>query len=106
MAFTETEINQAYAATKSLGSPIGRDDTDARKLTIEQAKALGNWCDWQSCSTFEDKDGNPFPLQAVLDLWHASVVYEDFESWFSEEPKAARKAYVAICKRHKIRHGA
>ncbi len=55
---------------------------------------------------FRGSEWQPFPLQAVLDLWHASVVYEDFESWFSEEPKAARKAYVAICKRHKIRHGA
>jgi hypothetical protein len=103
---TETEITAAYAATASLGSPIRRKDTDAGKLNIEQVKALTNWMDWQSCSTFEDRAGNPFPIQAVLDLWHASIVYEDFESWFEEEPKAARKAYVAVCRKHRIKHGA
>jgi hypothetical protein len=106
MAFTETDLNSAYSATKSLGSPIGRNDTDAGKLTLEQAAALTNWVDWQTCSTFEDKNGKSFPIQAVLDLWHASIVYEDFESWFSEEPKNARKAYAAICCKHKIQHGA
>jgi hypothetical protein len=103
---TETEISAAYAATTSLGSPITRADTDARNLTIEKTKALTDWADWQACSTFEDRDGNSFPLQAVLDIWHASIVYETFDSWFSEEPKAARKAYIAVCRKHGIKHGA
>ena len=100
------EIDRAYAATKSLGSPIERADTDAAKLTIEKVEALVNWAGWQRCSTFEDKAGNPFPIQAILDLWHASIVYETFECWWEEDQKAARKAYVAICRRHGIRHGA
>ena len=106
MTFTDTEITRAYAATKSLGSPIGRTDTDARKLTLDQIKAIGHWCDAQTCSTFEDKHGNQFPLQAVLDLWHASIVWESFEAWFEDDPKAAKRAYVAICKKHGIKHGA
>lgn len=104
MAFTEREITAAYSATKSLGSPIGRADTDARKLTIEQAKALGNWVDWQTCSLFEDNKGNSFPLQAVLDIWHASIVYEDFQSWLSEDEKAARAAYSKICRKHHLKY--
>lgn len=103
---TTTEIDLAYAATKALGSPITRQDTDAGALTVEKVKALCDWVDYQSCSTFEDKAGNSFPLQAVLDLWHASVVWDTFDTWFAEEPKPARKAYVAICRKHKIKHGA
>ena len=106
MTEQQLEITRAYEAAKSLGSPIGRGDTDARKLTIEQAKALTNWCDCQSCSTFEDRDGNGFPLQAILDLWHKSIVYDTFELWYSEEQEAARRAYIAICRRHKIKPGA
>lgn len=106
MTFTATEIDHAYAATTRMGSPLGRGDTDARKLTLEQVKAISNWADCQYCSTFEDKDGNQFPLQAVLDIWHASIVYETFDCWYEESPKEARKAYVSICKRHGINHGA
>lgn len=106
MTTIQTEIDLAYAATASLGSPIGRSDTDASKLSIEKAQALCTWAGWQRCSTFEDKDGNPFPLQAILDLWHASIVYDTFESWFEEERSAALKAYKAVCRKHKIKHGA
>lgn len=103
---TTTETDRAYAATASLGSPIGRADIDVSNLTIEKAKALCTWADWQSCSTFEDKNGNPFPLQAVLDLWHASIIYDTFESWFEEDRVAALKAYKSVCRKHKIKHGA
>lgn len=92
------------AAYRALG-PIKPTDTDARLLTIAQAEVLSNWCGWMHVSTTEDNDGNSWPLQAVLDLYHASIVYETFDSWFEEEPKAARKAYVAICRKHKIAHG-
>ena len=100
------EISRAYGAVKKMGSPLGHGDTDARKLTVEQAKALTNWCDCQSCSTFEDRDGNGFPLQAVLDLWHKSIIYDTFESWHEDYPQQARTAYIAVCRRHKIKHGA
>lgn len=105
MTFTANEIDLAYSATTSLGSPITRTDTDAAKLTIEKAQALCNWAGWQRCSTFEDKNGNPFPLQAILDIWHASIVYETFECWFEEDSRAALKAYKAVCRKHKIQHG-
>ena len=101
-AHTEAERAASYRAVDA----IQKKDTDARRLTIEQASILQNWCDWQHCSTFEDKDGNGFPLQAILDLYHASIVYETFESWHEEEPKAARRAYIAVCRKHGIKHGA
>ena len=103
---TQGEIDRAYAATKALGSPIAAIDTDASRLTIEQVKALCTWADFQRCSTFEDKDGNAFPLQAVLDIWHASIIYETFECWFEDDRRAALRAYKAICRKHKIKHGA
>lgn len=102
----QTETDRAYAATKSLGSSIERSDTDASKLTIEKVKELCTWVDWQRCSTFEDRGGKPFPVQAVLDLWHASIIYDTFESWFEEERAPALKAYKAVCRKHKIKHGA
>lgn len=43
MSFTTTEINAAYVATKSLGSPIGRNDTDAGKLTIVAAQTTARY---------------------------------------------------------------
>lgn len=100
--FTAAELAAAYRAVDAIGPKA----TDARLLTIEQAGVLTNWVDWQTCSTFEDKDGNPFPLQAVLEIYHASIVYDTFESWHEEHPGAARKAYIAICRKHKIKHGA
>lgn len=99
---SESERAAAYRALDA----IKETDTDTRSLTIAQAQILCNWCDWQACSTFEDRDGNQFPLQAILDLYHASIVYETFDSWHEEEPKAARKAYIAICRKHGIKHGA
>lgn len=99
---TEAERASSYLAFDN----IKAKDTDARLLTIEQAEILSNWCGWQHCATFEDRNGSPFPLQAILDLYHASIVYETFESWYEDEPKPARKAYVAICRKHKIKHGA
>ncbi len=101
-AHTEAERAASYRAVDA----IKPTDTDARLITIEQAEVLSNWCGWMACSTCEDKNGNPFPLQAILDLYHASIVYETFDSWYEEEPKAARKAYIAICRKHKIAHGA
>lgn len=101
-AHSAEERARAYRALDE----IQPTDTDARLLSIRQAEVLSNWCGWMAASTCEDKDGNPFPLQAILDLYHASIVYETFDSWHEEERKAARKAYVAICRKHKIKHGA
>lgn len=99
-------LSAEQVASYRPNDPIKITDTKAAKLTLEQVAVLVNWADWQNCSTFEDKDGNSFPLQAILDLFHASIVYDTFDSWHEEEPKAARKAYIAICRKHKIAHGA
>ena len=103
---TTTRTKAERAAAYWAADPIKATDTDTRLLTIEQADVLSNWCGWQATSTFEDQKGNPFPLQAILDLYHASIVYQTFDSWHEEEPKAARRAYVAVCRKHKIKHGA
>lgn len=97
---SDTERARAYRAVDK----IKAIDIDARLLTIEQAGILTNWCGWQHNSTFEDMDGNSWPLQAVLDAYHESIVYETFESWYSEEPRKARKAYIAICRKHKLKY--
>lgn len=99
---SDTERARAYRAVDT----IKASDTDARRLTLEQAEVLANWCGWQHCSTVEDKNGNPWPLQAILDLYHASIVYETFESWYEEQPKEARRVYNAICRKHGIASGA
>lgn len=103
---TLTRFQAERAAAYRALDAIKHTDTEARLLTIEQAEVIVNWCGWQACSTFEDKDGAPFHLQAILDLYHASIVYETFDSWHEEQPRMARRAYVAICRKYNIRHGA
>lgn len=104
-ARTADQIAERAAAYRAIDT-IKEKDVDARLLTIEQTQVLVNWCNWQAVSTMEDRDGKPFPLQAILDLYHASIVWETFDSWHEEEPRIARKAYVAVCRKHGIRHGA
>ena len=84
---------------------IQRKHTDARGLTLGQVEVLVNWCGGQATSTFEDRAGEPFPLQAILDLYHASVGYETFDSWQSERPRAARRVYDEVCRQYGIKHG-
>jgi hypothetical protein len=102
-ARNQAERDAAYRAVDAIKAA----DTDARLLTLEQAEVLVNWCGWHHCcSTFEDRNGKPFPLQVILDLYHASIVYATFDGWFVERRTEATKAYKAICRKHHIDCGA
>lgn len=100
--FTKNQTNKAYAATKELGNPIARKSKNAGKLTLEQVNALEAWVSCQASATFEDLNGRGFPLQAILDLWHASIVYETLEDWFEADERGALDAYLRICKKHRL----
>lgn len=74
-------------------------DTVASKLTREQAEVLMNWCDWQLEAWFEDSKGKELHLQCILDLFHASIVWESLDAWAQEERYSA-KTYASILRKN------
>ena len=70
------------------GCVIQAEDTDAAKLTIEQADSLV-WFYW-----VHDKPlSHGVPLQELLNLWHASIEWCSFQGWLEEKPEEAAAAY-------------
>lgn len=72
---------------------IKRDRTDAAALTIEEARALTNWCDWHPASW---TDG--LSLAEVLALYHAAIEWDSLNGWLEERPAEAVAAYNAAVK--------
>lgn len=52
----------------------------ASALTLEDTRTLIAWCNWHRESDFDGLD-----LQAILDLYTASSVWEGLDAWLSSE---------------------
>lgn len=86
---------RAYRAAKDLGFKINDPmDNDVRKLSPEQGGALACWAEGEQLLNLEG-----ITMQDLLDLYHASIVYDCFSSYVEEEEKAALKCLAVIKRR-------
>lgn len=57
-------------------------------MSYEDMQTLIRWCDWQDGSLWED-----MTLQEILNVYRVSAEWEDWQSWSTEDWKAAYKAW-------------
>ncbi len=65
----------------------------AALLSVDDTRRLVNFCNNQRESLWDSLD-----LQGILDVYHASEIWDGVEAWLQEEPKAV-KEYARIHKR-------
>lgn len=71
----------------------------AARMTLDELRRLVDFCNCQRESLWDDLD-----LQGLLDVYHASAVWDGVETWLNcaneggtdEEQKAALRAWRAI----------
>ena len=67
------------------------EQTDARNLTKDDLESLFHWTGRQYDHFFED-----VPVQEILDVYHASKKFRDFQDWFERAPAEAGLTYNKI----------
>lgn len=67
----------------------------AQHMTRDELNMLYHWCYGQTCALFDY-----VKVQGILNVYHASRAWEDFQSWQSEEPRKAELAYRRCIRGH------